>query len=298
MLLFVDESGMDHRESPYEVLAGVAIHERDLWNVIREIQTEMERQFGGQLSEFGVEMKAKRQLKPKSYRLANQLPPIPLPERAELAKSCLEKGVKQKRGEAAMSHTQRELTAYRQSAIEFAERLWEIIGRYRARTFASIVLPESRQPASADFLRKDYSYLFERYFEYLESQGGDTTGLLVFDEKEKAESRILLDQMQRYFVRTAKGKVRAARIVPEPFFVHSDLTTAIQVADYLAYIVSWSVRLPGMDKPVRPELLPLADAVMRLRFQTNRMDDAGTAWPLWSFTYIEDLRPRAEREND
>ena len=29
MLLFVDESGTDRREAPYEVLAGVAIRERD-----------------------------------------------------------------------------------------------------------------------------------------------------------------------------------------------------------------------------------------------------------------------------
>ena len=28
--LFVDESGQDHRESPCEVLAGVAVEDRDL----------------------------------------------------------------------------------------------------------------------------------------------------------------------------------------------------------------------------------------------------------------------------
>lgn len=38
MLYFIDESGHDRRESPYEVLAAVAIHERDLWNVIQAIR--------------------------------------------------------------------------------------------------------------------------------------------------------------------------------------------------------------------------------------------------------------------
>jgi len=38
MLLFVDGSGTDRREAPYGVLAGVAIHERDLWNLIQAIR--------------------------------------------------------------------------------------------------------------------------------------------------------------------------------------------------------------------------------------------------------------------
>jgi hypothetical protein len=38
MLLFIDESGHDHKETPYEVLAGVAIRERDLWNLIQAIR--------------------------------------------------------------------------------------------------------------------------------------------------------------------------------------------------------------------------------------------------------------------
>jgi hypothetical protein len=36
--MFVDESGQDHKESPYEVLAGVAIHDSALWNLICEVK--------------------------------------------------------------------------------------------------------------------------------------------------------------------------------------------------------------------------------------------------------------------
>jgi len=32
--MFVDESGQDHRDSPYEVLAGVAVHDTKLWDLI------------------------------------------------------------------------------------------------------------------------------------------------------------------------------------------------------------------------------------------------------------------------
>lgn len=36
--LFIDESGQDRRESPYEVLAGMAVEGLDLWNLIKAIQ--------------------------------------------------------------------------------------------------------------------------------------------------------------------------------------------------------------------------------------------------------------------
>ena len=35
MLLFIDESGFDHSGTPCEVLAGVAIAEDSLWNLVR-----------------------------------------------------------------------------------------------------------------------------------------------------------------------------------------------------------------------------------------------------------------------
>lgn len=43
-------------------------------------------------------------------------------------------------------------------------------------------------------------------------------GLIVFDELEKTQSKILLGQMSRYFGETRTGYRRSARIVPEPFF--------------------------------------------------------------------------------
>jgi len=34
-LLFIDESGHDHRHAPYEVRGGIALHSRKLWPFIR-----------------------------------------------------------------------------------------------------------------------------------------------------------------------------------------------------------------------------------------------------------------------
>ena len=45
-LLFIDESGQDRQESPYEVLAGAAIHDTQLWDFVQDIQAAEERFFG------------------------------------------------------------------------------------------------------------------------------------------------------------------------------------------------------------------------------------------------------------
>jgi hypothetical protein len=87
-------------------------------------------------------------------------------------------------------------------------------------------------------LRKDYAYLFERFFYFLEDTDQNASGIVVFDELEKSKSHLLLQQMDRYFKRTNKGQQRAAQIIPELFFVHSELTTGVQLADIAAYLLS------------------------------------------------------------
>lgn len=115
----------------------------------------------------------------------------------------------------------------------------------------------------------------------------------MFDELEKSQSHLLLDQMERYFQRSHKGRERSSYIIPEPFFVHSDLTSAVQIADLLAYTISWGVRFGRMDSPARPELEDLADLVMKLRYCALRtINGQDSPWEIWSFTHIEDLRPR------
>ena len=49
-------------------------------------------------------------------------------------------------------------------------------------------------------------------------------GYLVFDERDKSESHLLLRQVGQYFIKTKNGRTRSRLIIPEPFFVHSDLT--------------------------------------------------------------------------
>ena len=293
-LLFIDESGVDQHDSPYEVLAGVAIRDQHLWNLICQIQEAELDYFGRRVTTDTLELKVKRLLKKKTFKLAGQLPSFAKNERRDLARRCLEKGIAAKGKAGSSGATRDELTALSQAKIAFAENVLELCSRYYVRVFASIV-PRSAPRPTGNFLRKDYAYLFERFFYYLEEISPNDLGLVIFDELERSRCHLLVDQMGLYFRRTIKGRLRAARIIPEPFFVHSELTKAIQVADLVAYITSWGFRFGPMTEPRREELDSLAALVGELRYRTTRSLGEQPGHPVWSFTAIEDLRSREER---
>lgn len=287
--LFIDESGVDRRQSPYEVLAGVVVSDRVLWPLIQEIAKAENSYFGQRISSGSLELKAKKLIKKKTFRLAAQLPNMGAAGRKELARSCLQKGLD---GE---NPTRDELTALAQAKIAFVKRVLTLCRQHDVRAFASIVPRSAPRPESL-FLRKDYAYLFERFFYFLREQTAEEVGIVVFDELERSQCHILHNQMSLYFENTATGILRATQILPEPFFVHSELTTAVQLADLVAYIVSWGVRFKPMAEPARDELKPLGDLVCDLRYRTKRKDASGEEWDVWSFKYISDLRPENERK--
>lgn len=189
-----------------------------------------------------------------------------------------------------------ELVAYGQAVLAFVRRVFEVVVRYNAKMFAGIVSVNARRNADGSFLRKDYAYLFERFYRYLEMVSTEEMGLVVFDELEKAQSRILLGQLEKYFLESEKGYQRSSRIVPEPFFVHSDLTTVVQIADLAAYCLNWGFRLKGMTEPTRPEIEPLARMVYDMKFVGTWFDEVGQQEkPLYGIFYTDDLRPKHER---
>lgn len=288
MLLFIDESGTDHRDAPYEVLAGVAIRERALWALIQAIRAKERDYFGMLLGEAVVEFKGKKLLKSKVFRFAQQEDPLPAPLRTDLTRAFLQKST---RGETPH---RAEFTAYGQAVLAFVQEVYALCGQFGVKVFASLVNPASPQPAG-DFLRKDYAYLFERFFYYLEDISTEEMGVVVFDELEKAQCQRLLKQMEFYFLHTHNGRTRSSRIIPEPFFVHSDLTTAVQLADIIAYSLNWGWRIPRMNLTARPEMEPFGRLAAELRYIGQRFDDEAQLWPVYGITFIEDLRPREER---
>jgi hypothetical protein len=296
MLLFIDESGHDHKETPYEVLAGVAVRERDLWNLIQAVRNAELEFLGLHMAEVGLEMKGRKLLKKKILRFASEGSAMDPDIRRVLVRSLLLKGWRRSQGESVEDVKFDELVAYGQAVVAFVRRVFELAAKYNTKTFAAIVGLDAPRHADPSFLRKDYAYLFERFYHYLEEVSPDEMGLVVFDELEKAQSRILLGQLEKYFLESEKGYQRSARIVPEPFFVHSDLTTVVQIADLAAYCVNWGLRLKGMAGATRTEIEPLARMVYDLKFVGKWLHEATQqARPLYSIFYVDDLRPKHER---
>jgi len=289
--LFIDESGQDRRESPFEVLAGIAVRDSELWNLIQRIHGLEKDIFGMRISEGALELKAKKLLKKKTFRLARQSRPLEIENRTELVRSCLAKG--RSLDPAVRKSVKRiELTALGQAKIAFVSGVLELCAQHRGHVFASIVDNSAARPLDGNFLRKDYAFLFERFYYYLEDKPSEPMGVVVFDELEKSRCHLLVNQMEAYFLKTEKGRMRSSRIIPEPFFVHSDLTTLIQISDLVAYITSWGVQVGTMPEPVRPELKTLADQVCQLRYKTTRQVNEQEDFVIWSFAIIDDLRSR------
>lgn len=277
--LFIDESGQDRRNSPYEVLAGVAIEDRKIWPLIRQLSDAQQHIFGMRLYQaYGQEAKAKELLKQKTFKHAAQLPAFDANARSRLAREILVDGT---------AVTRERLTALAQAKIAYCEFALDLARGHGAQVFATMVSQEAPRPPSDDAMRKDYAFLFERFYYFLNGLPGDPMGYLVFDELDKAQSHVLLGQVSNYFIRTKNGRVRSRLIIPEPFFVHSDLTTLIQLTDIVAYVISWGLRLNGMTAAARPELEGLANRVKRIRF--SRETEGGEK--IWGIKQIKDLRP-------
>ena len=286
--LFVDESGQDRRASPYEVLAGLAIEDKEIWNFIQQIQLLEIKNFGIRISTGSLELKGKKLLKKKVFKHANQY----IFEDQNIISSLAKEALNKQKG---CTITKKELTALAQAKINFVQDILFLCSQLRLKIFASIINKNSPRPNDNNILRKDYSYLFERFYYYLEDMRNSSIGCVIFDELEKSKSHILVNQMEKYFQNTNVGKQRSSLIIPEPFFVHSDLTTLIQVTDIIAYIISWGIKIGPMPNPEREELADMAKSVCALRYKTTRVVNDNDNFVIWSFSLIDDLRPANEQ---
>ena len=300
MLLFIDESGHDRHDMPCEALAGVAVSEDNLWNLVQAIRSAEREHFGGYLRELHPEeIKGRTLLKTKRFKSAARNVQIPQAELVGLANACLLKGLEASRqGATESGATEREIVAYSRQVLNFTHRVIDLAASFNVQVFASVVDRAAPRPEPGR-LRKDYVYLFERYFYFLETLPMRERGLIVFDELDKAQSHILLQQMAAYFLGTQTGRYRSSRIVPEPFFVHSDLTTGVFLADLAAYVLGWAWRLRDMRQPIRRELLPYATKLHDMQFVGEKPKQGGDGvWHLFGIRYLDDLRGQFDREQE
>ncbi|MDI9432018.1 MAG: DUF3800 domain-containing protein [Planctomycetota bacterium] len=250
-LLFLDESGHDHRTMPYEVHGGFAIHAAKLWAFISAVKTMELSTFGAHLHQYGSELKGARLLDKDRFAWERQGPRMDDASRCRHALNFLNNG---KQGRTPRRD---EFTAYGQACISVAEGIIQLLAHHDAKVFA-VVIPHLARPKTVpeDFLRKDLVFLLERYFYFLDSR--QEMGLLVMDGSEKKADRKLVRRIERYFTQTMPGRQRTQWIVPVPMFVESDMAYGVQVADLCIYCLNWGWRLPEQDmsQPTRLEIEP------------------------------------------
>ena len=297
MLYFVDESGIDLKEAPCSVLAGVGIAEQKVWPFAQDFQQLKEDILRDTVGPT-YEAKGSKLLTRRVFQQAALHAELSREERDHALGSL---ALRNQRGENVGFY---ELVALAQAKLAFTESVLKLAHRHGAVAFASIVPRDAPQQRDRSFLRKDFAYLFERIHCHVCDGPQHRHGVLIFDEQDRALSQQLLDQINRYFAETDRGKQRAQRMIPMPFFVHSDLTPAIQLADIVAYIVNWGLRTPTRREAVRPELEPFAKHVRKMRYQGHEVRvrrGRGGRSPLQrgkritGITYIKDLRPSRER---
>lgn len=250
-LLFLDESGHDHKTCPYEVRGGIALHSGKLWAFVQQLEQAELAAFGGRLHEYRKELKGAKLLDKDRFKWAAQSEWMPEEARRKHCRGFLTKGLEKQ------VPTRDEFTAYGQACLEMARAVFSALRAFDAVLFASIIPVTAHKPATFEadeYLRKDHVFLLERYFFFLETK--KEHGLLVFDEAEKMADRRFVRQMERYFSRTQTGRYRTAWIVPVPMFVSSDLNMPVQAADLAIYCINWGFRRPtvGMNLPGRAEI--------------------------------------------
>jgi len=291
-LLFLDESGQDHKTCPYEVRGGVAVHASKLWPLVDSLQSLEIECFGCHLHDFGAELKGAKLLKKKRFQHADQAPPIDGALRRKLCQAFLTKTSQQ------LPPTREELTAYGQASVLMGEGIFERLASHDARLFAAVIPPNLKPSAehSEGYLRKDHVFLLERFFYFLEEKREH--GLLVFDETDRTDDRRFVRRLEAYFTRTHKGRQRTAWIVPSPLFVSSEMSYLIQAADIAIYCVNWGFRVPthGFDQPTRPEI------EARFRYHLERLQyrgeggDGARVFSVFGITYVPD--PYTSRSED
>jgi len=111
--------------------------------------------------------------------------------------------------------------------------------------------------------------------------------------------RTELRWLAAYFLGTDTGRYRSSRIVPEPFFVHSELTTGVFLADLAAYVLGWACRWDMVAPACRQDLRPYAAKLYDMQFHGDkpRRDGSGV-WKLNGIVYLDDLRGKFAREED
>lgn len=155
----------------------------------------------------------------------------------------------------------------------------------------AIIEPKPTQEAFESLnqliLPKSYKYLFERIGKCCLGINLQEKGLMIFDSQDMRKNEILSRRMSNFFYRSKAG-VFMNNIIPEPYFVSSNICYGIQIADLIAYIV-------GQRFAGRTELIPLYKQIKEIEFQC--LDD-DIEYPIHGIKHIKEESPKEELASD
>jgi hypothetical protein len=282
-LLFMDESGHDHKVMPYEVRGGVALHDRKVWPFIRAVSSLEQSCFGVRLADFKKEFKGEKLLDKDRIKWAFQDSLQTDEERRRNARAFLSKGLQK------TAPARAEFTGYGQACFQMAQGIFQLLRDHDAKLFAAAIPRSVRAPdniPAQEYLRKDHVYLLERFYYFVHKQ--QEQGLLVMDQVEEQHDYRFVRKLERYFVRTTKGTQRADWIVPSPFFSSSYLSIPIQVADVCIYCINWGLRRGEMNAPTRQKIEEqFAAWIRRLEYQDKRPGSHGKTRKVLGIVFVQ-----------
>jgi hypothetical protein len=100
-----------------------------------------------------------------------------------------------------------------------------------------------------------------------------------------------LEYVKRLLELCAQFRIKVfASISSEPIRDTDDETLGLlrrDIADLIAYIISWGLRIKGMKEPARQELDEYVELIKPLRYRTTRDIGAVANMEIWSITYVK-----------
>lgn len=291
-LLFMDESGHDHKSLPYEVRGGICLRDNAVGAFTDDMKRLERNCFGDHLHNYGSEIKAVKLLRKDRFKWAGYEEKIPAEERRKLCRQIVAATA---RGNCP---TRRGFCAYGQASQAFVRLLFGRLKSFDAKVFASMIPKGAgRRPdtANPDFVRKDITFLFERFYYFLDEKR--EMGMIVMDETDRTDDRRFMRKPERYFVAHERGREHPSLIIPTPFFVGSDMSYPVQAADVVIYCIAQGYRAPkiGIDAEIREDVTALVgDRIKPLVASFLRESDDGSRYRSDSIFLVAD--PWREKE--
>lgn len=115
-LLFMDESGHDHKSVPYEVRGGICVHSSKVAALIKDIEVSEKEIFGCRLAEFKTEIKGSKLLKKERFKWAKQEPELEDEDRKKGCRRFLTAHLE------GIEPLRRDFTAYGQASLKWLIR--------------------------------------------------------------------------------------------------------------------------------------------------------------------------------